>query len=109
MKAFKARATPCPTGAKALNGDGRNRHEAFPAGGRRPGSGLVLQRARTRAHAAAQHADRPAGHRLARHTQEPEKDQCGVKEAQAFVGKNRTELPAPVDPSRWRWPAPPAR
>ncbi len=33
---------------------------------------------------------------------EPEKDQCGLKEAQAFVGKNRTQLPAPVDPSRWR-------
>ncbi|PVM86505.1 peptidase inhibitor I78 [Caulobacter endophyticus] len=32
----------------------------------------------------------------------PEKDQCGLKEAQAFVGKNRTALPAPVDPSRWR-------
>jgi hypothetical protein len=31
-----------------------------------------------------------------------EKDQCGLKEAQAFVGKNRTDLPAPVDPSRWR-------
>ena len=31
-----------------------------------------------------------------------EKDQCGLKEAQAFLGKNRTELPAPVDPSRWR-------
>ncbi|MBO9559518.1 MAG: peptidase inhibitor I78 [Caulobacter sp.] len=35
-------------------------------------------------------------------TTEPEKDQCGLKDAQAFVGKNRTELPAPVDPSRWR-------
>jgi hypothetical protein len=33
---------------------------------------------------------------------EPEKDQCGLKEAMGFVGKNRTELPAPVDPSRWR-------
>jgi hypothetical protein len=33
---------------------------------------------------------------------EAEKDQCGLKDAQAFVGKNRTELPAPVDPSRWR-------
>jgi hypothetical protein len=33
---------------------------------------------------------------------EPEKDQCGLKDAQAFVGKNRTDLPAPVDPSRWR-------
>ncbi|MBW8891783.1 peptidase inhibitor I78 [Caulobacter sp. LARHSG274] len=33
---------------------------------------------------------------------EPEKDQCGLKEAQAYVGRNRTELPAPVDPSRWR-------
>jgi len=32
----------------------------------------------------------------------PERDSCGVKEAQAFLGKNRTELPAPVDPSRWR-------
>ncbi|WP_165187384.1 peptidase inhibitor I78 [Caulobacter soli] len=31
-----------------------------------------------------------------------EKDQCGLKDAQAFVGKNRTDLPAPVDPSRWR-------
>lgn len=31
-----------------------------------------------------------------------EKDECGLKDAQAFVGKNRTELPAPVDPSRWR-------
>lgn len=33
---------------------------------------------------------------------EPEKDQCGLKDAQAFVGKARTDLPAPVDPSRWR-------
>ncbi|PHY20026.1 peptidase inhibitor I78 [Caulobacter sp. BP25] len=33
---------------------------------------------------------------------EPENDQCGLKEAQAFVGKPRTSLPAPVDPSRWR-------
>jgi hypothetical protein len=33
---------------------------------------------------------------------EAEKDQCGLKDAQAFVGKNRTDLPAPVDPSRWR-------
>jgi hypothetical protein len=31
-----------------------------------------------------------------------DKDQCGVKDAQAFVGKPRTSLPAPVDPSRWR-------
>ena len=30
------------------------------------------------------------------------KDQCGLKDAQAFVGKPRTSLPAPVDPSRWR-------
>ena len=29
-------------------------------------------------------------------------DQCGLKDAQAFVGQNRTALPAPVDPSRWR-------
>jgi hypothetical protein len=33
---------------------------------------------------------------------EAEKDQCGLKDAKAFVGKNRTDLPAPVDPSRWR-------
>lgn len=33
---------------------------------------------------------------------EPEKDQCGLKDAQAFIGKSRTSLPAPVDPSRWR-------
>lgn len=31
-----------------------------------------------------------------------EKDECGLKEARAFVGKPRTSLPAPVDPSRWR-------
>lgn len=31
-----------------------------------------------------------------------EKDQCGLKDAQAFIGKPRTSLPAPVDPSRWR-------
>ena len=31
-----------------------------------------------------------------------EKDQCGLKEAQQYVGKPRTSLPAPVDPSRWR-------
>lgn len=31
-----------------------------------------------------------------------EKDQCGLKDAQAFIGQNRTALPAPVDPSRWR-------
>jgi hypothetical protein len=30
------------------------------------------------------------------------RDQCGLKDAQAFVGKPRTSLPAPVDPSRWR-------
>ena len=30
------------------------------------------------------------------------KDQCGLKDAQAYVGKPRTSLPAPVDPSRWR-------
>lgn len=33
---------------------------------------------------------------------EAEKDQCGLKDALAFVGKPRTSLPAPVDPSRWR-------
>jgi len=33
---------------------------------------------------------------------EADKDQCGLKDAQAFVGKPRTSLPAPVDPSRWR-------
>ncbi|WP_297511452.1 peptidase inhibitor I78 [uncultured Caulobacter sp.] len=33
---------------------------------------------------------------------EEPKDQCGLKEARAFVGKPRTSLPAPVDPSRWR-------
>lgn len=33
---------------------------------------------------------------------EPEKDQCGLKDAQTFIGKPRTSLPAPVDPSRWR-------
>lgn len=30
------------------------------------------------------------------------KDQCGMADAQSFVGKNRTQLPAPVDPTRWR-------
>jgi hypothetical protein len=30
------------------------------------------------------------------------KDQCGMEEAKAFVGKKRTDLPAPVDPTRWR-------
>ncbi|WP_168072549.1 peptidase inhibitor I78 [Caulobacter sp. SSI4214] len=30
------------------------------------------------------------------------KDQCGLKEALVYVGKPRTSLPAPVDPSRWR-------
>ena len=33
---------------------------------------------------------------------EAEKDQCGLNDAQAFIGKPRTSLPAPVDPSRWR-------
>jgi len=33
---------------------------------------------------------------------EAAKDQCGLKDAQGFVGKPRTSLPAPVDPSRWR-------
>lgn len=33
---------------------------------------------------------------------EPVKDQCGLKDARAFVGQLRTALPAPVDPSRWR-------
>ena len=33
---------------------------------------------------------------------EAKEDQCGLKEAQAFLGKLRTSLPAPVDPSRWR-------
>ncbi len=31
-----------------------------------------------------------------------QKDQCGLKDAQSFIGKSRTSLPAPVDPSRWR-------
>ena len=31
-----------------------------------------------------------------------EKDQCGLKDAQQYLGKPRTSLPAPVDPSRWR-------
>jgi hypothetical protein len=31
-----------------------------------------------------------------------EKDQCGLKDAQQYIGKPRTSLPAPVDPSRWR-------
>ena len=30
------------------------------------------------------------------------RDQCGMEEARVFVGKNRTELPAAVDPTRWR-------
>jgi len=30
------------------------------------------------------------------------KDECGLKDAQQFIGKPRTSLPAPVDPSRWR-------
>lgn len=30
------------------------------------------------------------------------KDQCGLRDAQQYVGKPRTSLPAPVDPSRWR-------
>lgn len=30
------------------------------------------------------------------------KDQCGMEDAKAFVGKNRTDLPAALDPSRWR-------
>lgn len=30
------------------------------------------------------------------------RDQCGMDEARAFVGKNRTDLPAALDPSRWR-------
>jgi hypothetical protein len=52
-------------------------------------AGLLLQRrARARPHAAADHPDRAAGRRLAGQA--------------AFVGKNRTDLPAPVDPSRWR-------
>lgn len=29
-------------------------------------------------------------------------DQCGMAQAQAFVGRHRTDLPAPVDPTRWR-------
>lgn len=33
---------------------------------------------------------------------EAAKDQCGLKDAQQYVGKLRTSLPAPVDPSRWR-------
>ncbi len=33
---------------------------------------------------------------------EADKDQCGLKDAQQYVGKPRTSLPAPVDPSRWR-------
>lgn len=64
----------------------------------------MLQRARAGPAAAARHAHRAAGHRPAGQapTAEAEKDQCGLKEAQAFVGKPRTSLPAPVDPSRWR-------
>jgi len=30
------------------------------------------------------------------------RDQCGMVEAKAFIGKSRTELPAAVDPTRWR-------
>ena len=30
------------------------------------------------------------------------KDQCGMADAKAFIGKKRTDLPAPVDPTRWR-------
>lgn len=30
------------------------------------------------------------------------KDQCGMDEARVYVGKNRTDLPAAVDPTRWR-------
>lgn len=30
------------------------------------------------------------------------KDECGLKDAQAYLGQPRTSLPAPVDPSRWR-------
>ena len=30
------------------------------------------------------------------------RDQCGMAEAQVYVGKLRTDLPAPVDPTRWR-------
>lgn len=30
------------------------------------------------------------------------RDQCGLSEAKAYVGKKRTDLPAPVDPTRWR-------
>jgi hypothetical protein len=29
-------------------------------------------------------------------------DECGLKDAQAYLGQPRTSLPAPVDPSRWR-------
>ena len=35
-------------------------------------------------------------------TAEARKDECGLKDAQQYVGKPRTSLPAPVDPSRWR-------
>lgn len=30
------------------------------------------------------------------------KDECGLKDAQQYIGQSRTSLPAPVDPSRWR-------
>jgi len=30
------------------------------------------------------------------------KDQCGMDEARVYVGRIRTDLPAPVDPTRWR-------
>ena len=33
---------------------------------------------------------------------EADKDHCGLKDARQYVGKPRTSLPAPVDPSRWR-------
>ena len=29
-------------------------------------------------------------------------DRCGAAEAQAFIGKSRTEIPIPIDPARQR-------
>jgi DNA polymerase-3 subunit chi len=95
--------TPCPTGAKAPNAVGRSRHEAVDAVGREPGPGdrgrLLLQLAAARAAAAARDA---GGSAAGRHRATSSPRTSAAWEAQAFVGKKRTDLPAPVDPTRWR-------
>ncbi len=81
----------------------------LPADGRGPAPGLVLQRAAGSAPMPPPATPTAPPAIALPKPPEAEKDQCGLKDAQAFIGKNRTELPAPVDPRAGGWPARPVR